>query len=202
MYKTIIKPILDFSTAFICLLLVAPIFILVTFILYFTNNGQPFFFQLRPGKNEKVFKIIKFKTMNDMKDSSENLLPDAQRLTKVGSFVRKTSIDEIPQLLNILKGDMSFIGPRPLLIKYLPYFYEEERIRHTIKPGITGLAQINGRNTLRWDERLAYDIEYVKTQSFIVDLNILYKTFLKVLKSENIVVDPESVMKNLDDERR
>ena len=170
--------------------------------LFFANQGKPFFFQLRPGKGERNFKIIKFKTMNDKKDAAGNLLPDAKRLTKVGSFVRKTSMDEIPQLLNVLIGDMSLIGPRPLLLRYLPFYTDRERLRHSVRPGITGLAQVNGRNTVRWDDRLAFDVEYVENMSFKQDVQILYKTVLKVVASENIVVDPESIMQNLDDERR
>lgn len=140
--------------------------------------------------------------MNDKKDDDGNLLPDAKRLTKVGSFVRKTSLDELPQLINVFIGDMSLIGPRPLLIKYLPYYKEEERLRHSVRPGITGWAQVNGRNTVKWDDRLALDVIYVKNLSFMMDVKIIWKTIMKVIKSENIVVDPESIMKNLDDERR
>jgi lipopolysaccharide/colanic/teichoic acid biosynthesis glycosyltransferase len=140
--------------------------------------------------------------MNEKKDSSGNLLSDAQRLTKIGRFVRKTSLDEIPQLLNVIKGDMSLVGPRPLLIRYQPYFREDERLRFTVRPGITGLAQVSGRNTVRWDDRLALDVEYVKRMSFMFDLKILCLTVANVFAAKNIVVDPESIMQNLDDERR
>lgn len=202
MYKNYLKRVFDFFAALFGLLLLSPIFIFVMISLLFANQGKPFFFQLRPGKLERNFKIIKFKTMNDKKDHDGNLLPDAKRLTKIGSFVRKTSMDEIPQLLNVLIGDMSLIGPRPLLLKYLPYYTDKERIRHSVRPGITGLAQVNGRNTVRWDDRLAFDIEYVEKLSFALDVKILYKTIKKVVASENIVVDPESIMQNLDDERK
>lgn len=202
MYKSIFKPIFDFLIAFIGLLVLSPIFLLVTLGLTIANNGKPFFFQKRPGKNEKIFSIIKFKTMNDKKDGEGNLLSDTERLTSIGSFVRKTSLDEIPQLINVLKGDMSFIGPRPLLLKYLPFYKENERLRHSIKPGITGWAQVNGRNTLDWDSRLKHDIYYVENMSLILDTKIVYKTIINILNSKDIVVDPESIMRNLDDERR
>lgn len=201
MYKKYFKRIIDFMAALVALILLSPIFIVVMIGLFFANQGKPFFFQLRPGKNESFFKIIKFKTMNDKKDNNGELLPDAKRLTPIGSFVRKTSLDEIPQLINVLIGDMSLIGPRPLLMRYLPYYSENERLRHTVRPGITGLAQINGRNTVRWDQRLAFDVDYVENLSFKLDLKIIYRTILKVVASENIVVDPESIMQNLDDER-
>jgi undecaprenyl phosphate N,N'-diacetylbacillosamine 1-phosphate transferase len=202
MYKKIFKRMIDFSLSLFVLLILSPVLILVTLFLFFANKGKPFFVQKRPGKNERLFKIVKFKTMNDAKDKEGNLLPDSKRLTPIGRFVRKTSLDELPQLINILKGDMSLIGPRPLLIKYLPYYTEEEKVRHTVRPGITGLAQIHGRNSVGWDQRLAYDIEYVTNMSFKLDFFILYKTILKVVVSEDIVVDPESIMRNLDDERK
>ena len=193
---------MDFVAAFLGLLILSPIFIMVTIGLYFANQGKPFFFQTRPGLNEKIFKIIKFKTMNDKKDADGNLLPDAERLTAIGAFVRKTSLDEIPQLINVLKGDMSLIGPRPLLIKYLKFYTEEEKLRHKVRPGITGWAQVNGRNTVEWDTRLKYDIDYVNNISLLFDLKIFILTFLNVIKSKNIVVDPRSIMKDLDDERK
>lgn len=202
MYENFFKRLIDFFVAFFGLLVLSPIFLFVTIGLFFANNGKPIFFQLRPGKNERIFKIIKFKTMNDKTDEQGNLLPDAKRLTKIGSFVRKTSLDEIPQLINILIGDMSLIGPRPLLLKYLPYYTDKERVRHTVRPGISGLAQVNGRNTVSWNDRLAFDVVYVENLSFKLDLQIFYKTLLKVIVSENIVIDPESIMQNLDDERR
>lgn len=202
MYKHFFKRVLDIIVSAGVLLLASPVFFLVLISLFIANQGKPFFFQDRPGKHEKLFRIIKFKTMNDKKDEKGNLLPDAKRLTRVGSFVRKTSLDELPQLINVVVGDMSLIGPRPLLIRYLPFYREEERIRHSIRPGITGWAQVNGRNTAKWDDRLALDVVYVKNISFALDMKIVYKTILKVIKSENIVIDPESIMQNLDDERR
>ncbi|MCJ8152371.1 sugar transferase [Chryseobacterium sp. SSA4.19] len=201
MYKNFIKRWIDFTIAFLGLLILSPIFVIVTICLYFANDGKPFFFQARPGLNEKIFKIIKFKTMNDKKDASGNLLSDAERLTPVGAFIRKTSLDELPQLINVLKGDMSLIGPRPLLEKYLPYYTEREKLRHSLRPGITGWAQLKGRNTLKWDDRLSYDIQYVQNVSLKFDLKIIFSTFKKVFKSEDIVVDPRSIMKDLDEER-
>ncbi|WP_404811709.1 sugar transferase [Capnocytophaga canimorsus] len=186
MYKTFIKPIVDFSLALIGFLLLSPVFIIVTIGLFFANQGKLFFFQLRPGKDGKIFKIIKFKTMNDKKDEHGNLLPDADRLTKVGSFVRKTSLDEIPQLLNVIKGDMSLIGPRPLLPQYLELYNDFQRRRNEVKPGITGWAQVNGRNSISWEKKFEYDVWYVDHISFALDFKILWLTVLKVLKSEGI----------------
>ena len=161
---------------------------MVTVGLWFANGGKPFFYQLRPGKGERIFKIIKFKTMNDRRDANGQLLPDAERLTKIGTFVRKTSLDEIPQLLNVLKGDMSLIGPRPLLVKYLPYYSKREQLRHTVRPGITGLAQVNGRNKLNWDDRLELDAQYVENLSFLLDIKILFRTIVNVLLRKDIAV--------------
>jgi len=186
MYKPIIKPLLDFITALFGLLLLCPIFIIVTILLFITNSGKPFFFQKRPGKNEGLFKIIKFKTMNDATDVNGNLLPDEKRLTAVGKFVRKTSLDEIPQLLNVLKGDMSLVGPRPLLPEYLPLYNSEQKKRHQVKPGITGWAQVNGRNAISWEDKFRLDVEYVKNQSLALDLKILFLTVKKVFVSEGI----------------
>ena len=186
MYPKIIKPILDFSIALIALLLLSPIFILVTLFLAFANNGKPFFIQSRPGKNEKLFNIIKFKTMNDKKDKEGNLLSDAKRLTTIGKIVRKTSLDEIPQLINVLKGDMSLIGPRPLLPEYLPLYNKEQKKRHSVKPGITGWAQINGRNAISWEDKFNYDVWYVDNISFLTDVKIILKTIKKVIISEGI----------------
>ena len=159
---------------------------MVTIGLFFANDGKPFFFQLRPGKNGKIFKIIKFKTMTDKKDENGNLLPDADRLTKIGSFVRKTSLDEIPQLLNVIKGDMSLVGPRPLLPKYLELYNDFQRRRNEVKPGITGWAQVNGRNSISWEKKFEYDVWYVDNVSFLLDIKILIMTVLKVVKSEGI----------------
>lgn len=192
-YKNTFKPILDFLMAFTAIIILSPIFVIFTILLYFANNGKPFFTQSRPGKGEKLFNIIKFKTMNDKKDAEGNLLADTYRLTPIGKFVRKTSIDEIPQLLNILKGDMSLIGPRPLLTEYLGYYKKEEEKRHWIKPGITGLAQVNGRNFIDWDTKLQYDIDYVENITFKNDLNILIKTVKNVLSSKDVSVDTTNV---------
>ena len=186
MYKTTIKPFLDFLAALIGLILLSPILVIVTLLLAIANKGKPFFFQTRPGENERLFSIIKFKTMNDKKDKNGNLLPDAERLTAVGSFVRKTSLDEIPQLLNVLKGDMSLVGPRPLLPEYLPLYTLEQKRRHEVKPGITGWAQVNGRNALSWSDKFKRDVEYVEQQSFVLDCKILFLTLKKVLVSEGI----------------
>lgn len=186
MYRNLLKPLFDFSLALVLILIFSPLIILLIVLLYFFNKKNVFFFQARPGKNEKVFNIIKFKTMTDEKDSSGQLLPDAVRLTKMGKFVRKTSLDELPQLINVLKGDMSFIGPRPLLVHYLPLYNEEQKKRHLIKPGITGWAQVNGRNALSWQQKFIFDVYYVKNQSFLLDLKILLLTVKKVIKSEGI----------------
>ncbi len=186
MYQNIIKPFFDFLTALLLLLLSGPIIVLITVLLVFSNGGSPFFLQKRPGKNEKIFTIIKFKTMNDKKDENGKLLSDAERLTNIGKLVRATSIDELPQLLNVLLGDMSFVGPRPLLPEYLPLYDEFQKQRHNVKPGITGWAQVNGRNAISWKKKFEYDLWYVKHQSFLLDLKILYKTFLKVIKKEGI----------------
>ncbi|MEC4050891.1 sugar transferase [Flavobacterium sp. SUN046] len=186
MYKTILKPALDFLTALLGLILLFPIFVLIVFFLFIANDGKPFFFQHRPGKNGKIFKIIKFKTMNDKKDVHGHLLADEFRLTKVGAFIRKTSLDEIPQLLNVLMGDMSVIGPRPLLTGYLHLYNDFQNRRHEVKPGITGWAQVNGRNAISWDEKFEYDVWYVDHLSFVLDLKILFMTVLKVMKSDGI----------------
>ena len=186
MYKNFIKPAIDFVLALVGFLFLSPVFVLVTIGLFFANDGKPFFFQLRPGKNGKIFKIIKFKTMTDKKDENGNLLPDADRLTKIGSFVRKTSLDEIPQLLNVIKGDMSLVGPRPLLPKYLELYNDFQRRRNEVKPGITGWAQVNGRNSISWEKKFEYDVWYVDNVSFLLDVKILILTVLKVVKSEGI----------------
>lgn len=192
--------------ALLVLILLSPVLILVLLGLYIVNQGKPFFFQMRPGKNEKLFKIIKFKTMNDRRDANGLLLPDADRLTGFGKLVRKTSLDELPQLFNVLKGDMSLVGPRPLLPEYLPLYTEEQRKRHLVKPGITGLAQVRGRNQMLFSERFKNDVYYVENQSFFLDLKILLLTVKSVLfKSKTIVlgqtvddVDDVGLSKNLD----
>lgn len=186
MYRNIFKPFFDFLSALVMIIILSPVFILLIFLLYLFNQGNVFFFQERPGKDEKVFNIIKFKTMTDQRDESGNLLPDAMRLTRLGKFVRKTSLDELPQLINVLKGEMSFIGPRPLLVHYLSLYNDEQKKRHLIKPGITGWAQVNGRNTISWDKKFEFDVWYVKHMSFFLDLKILFLTVKKVIKSEGI----------------
>ena len=185
-YKNLLKPLLDFALALIGFVVLSPLFVLVTVALFFANAGKPFFFQLRPGKNGEIFRIIKFKTMNDRKDAEGNLLPDADRLTKVGAFVRKTSLDEIPQLINVLKGNMSLVGPRPLLPSYLPLYNDFQRRRNEVKPGITGWAQVNGRNAISWERKFELDVWYVDHISFWVDLKILLLTVKKVFVREGI----------------
>ncbi len=194
MYRSLFKPLFDFIFAAIALLLAMPVIVPVTVFLYFANDGKPFFFQLRPGKNGRIFKIVKFKTMNDRCDPNGNLLPDEQRLTTIGAFVRKTSLDEIPQLINILKGDMSLIGPRPLLTTYLHLYNDFQNRRHEVKPGITGWAQVNGRNAISWDKKFEYDVWYVDHVNFMLDVKIFFRTIQKVLKSEGInAADAKSV---------
>lgn len=191
MYKHFFKRAIDFTIVFIALLIIWPILAIVTIWLHFANKGAgAFFFQERPGKNGKIFKVIKYKTMTDERDENGKLLPDAVRLTKVGKFVRSTSIDELPQLINVLKGDMALIGPRPLLVKYLPFYTEREQLRHSVRPGITGWAQVNGRNNLEWDERLEHDAYYAENLSLAFDIKILYMTVINVLKGSDITVAP------------
>ncbi len=187
MYKSYFKRIIDFGVAFISLIILSPLLLLVTLWLHFENKGTGvFFLQERPGQYGKIFKICKFKTMTDEKDKDGQLLPDELRLTKVGKFVRSTSIDELPQLFNVLKGDMSLIGPRPLLTQYLPLYSPEQSRRHNVRPGITGWAQCHGRNTLSWTEKFKYDIWYVDNISFATDLKIIWLTIKSVLKREGI----------------
>lgn len=187
MYKNFIKRFFDLLISLIGLICISPILIVVTIWLHFANKGAgAFFMQERPGKDGKIYKVIKFKTMTDEKDADGNLLPDAQRLTKVGKFVRSTSIDELPQLINILKGDMSFIGPRPLLVKYLPLYSKEQMRRHEVRPGISGWAQVNGRNTITFTKQFEYDVYYVDHLTFWLDMKIFFMTILKVFKREGI----------------
>lgn len=189
MYKHFFKRFFDFWIALVALICISPILIVVTIWLHFANKGAgAFFFQERPGKDGKIFKIIKFKTMTDEKDADGNLLPDADRLTKVGSFVRSTSIDELPQLINVLKGDMALIGPRPLLVRYLPWYTKEERHRHDVRPGISGWAQCHGRNAVTWDEKLAMDVWYVNNISLKTDIKVILTTIKSVLLRESIEI--------------
>lgn len=185
-YKNYIKSILDFVVSLLGFIILLPLFIIIWVCLIFANGGNAFFFQFRPGENEKIFKVIKFKTMNDKKDKRGKLLPDAERLTLIGKFIRKTSLDEIPQLLNVIKGDMSLIGPRPLLVEYLPLYDDLQKRRHVVKPGITGWAQVNGRNAISWQQKFEYDVWYVDHISFMLDLKIIFLTIKKVFKSEGI----------------
>lgn len=189
MYKHCFKRVFDFTIVLLALLLIWPILAVITIWLHFANKGAgAFFYQERPGKDEKIFKVIKFKSMTDERDSEGNLLPEAQRLTKVGAFIRKTSIDELPQLLNVLRGDMALIGPRPLLPKYLPLYNEQQHRRHEVRPGITGWAQVNGRNNVTWTEKFKFDIWYVDHCSMWIDIKILCLTVKNVLSSKDIVL--------------
>lgn len=194
MYKFFFKRIFDFIAALFGLLLLSPIFIVVVIGLYFANQGKPFFFQARPGIGGSIFKIVKFKTMNDKNDSEGNLLSDAERLTSIGAFVRKTSLDEIPQLINVLKGDMSLIGPRPLLPQYLELYNAEQKRRHEVKPGITGWAQVNGRNAISWERKFELDVYYVDNISFLLDVKIFFLTIKKVFVREGISQEGEATM--------
>ena len=203
MYKHCLKRFLGFTISLLALICLSPVLLVVTIWLHFANKGAgAFFLQERPGKDAKIFKIIKFKTMTDERDADGKLLPDAQRLTRVGRFVRSTSIDELPQLVNVVKGDMSLIGPRPLLPDYLPFYTEREKLRHTVRPGITGWAQVNGRNNVTWDDKLEYDAYYVEHLSFLLDCRIVLITVKKVLQRKDVNVVPASNSLRLDEERR
>jgi len=189
-YKNFFKRVFDFCIALVALICISPLLLAITIWLHFANKGAgAFFFQERPGLNGKIFRVLKFKSMNDKRDAEGKLLPDAERLTKVGKFVRSTSLDELPQLINVLKGDMAFIGPRPLLVRYLPYYTEREQLRHTVRPGITGWAQIHGRNLISWDDKLEYDAYYAEHVSLWLDIKIFFMTIVKVLKREGAVAD-------------
>lgn len=202
MYQKYVKRLLDIIVSLIFLIVLSPV-ILIVAILVRVNLGAPVIFkQERPGKNEKIFRLYKFRSMSDKKDENGKLLPDKERLTKFGKILRASSLDELPELVNILKGDMSLIGPRPLTVGYLPYYSEIERHRHDVRPGLTGLAQVNGRNALNWDRRFEYDIEYVNNISFINDVRILFKTFYKVIKKEDIIISGTGNVKNLNIERK
>jgi lipopolysaccharide/colanic/teichoic acid biosynthesis glycosyltransferase len=195
MYKHFIKRIIDFTLSLIGFIIISPVFIIVWIWLTIANKGAgALFFQERPGKGEKIFKVIKFKTMTDERDASGNLLPDAERLTGVGRFVRSTSLDEIPQLINVIKGDMSLIGPRPLLVQYLPLYNDTQRRRHEVRPGITGWAQVNGRNAISWKQKFEFDVWYVDNISLSLDIKILVRTIIKVFKREGISSNTSSTM--------
>ncbi len=186
MYKLLFKPLIDFIVSFLGIVVLSPVILATIILLLISNNGKPFFIHQRPGKNGKTFRLIKFKTMNDKKDEHGEFLPFDQRVTKVGAFIRKYSLDELLQLINVLKGDMSLIGPRPLLIQYLPLYNETQKRRHEVKPGITGWAQVNGRNTILWVKKFEYDVWYVDNLSFMLDVKILFLTVKKVLVKEGV----------------
>lgn len=195
MYKHYIKRILDFTIVFLTLLVIWPILLIVTIWLYFANKGAgAFFYQNRPGKNGKIFKVIKFKTMTDEKDAEGKLLPDAQRLTKIGKFIRSLSVDELPQLFNVLKGDMALIGPRPLLPEYLQLYSKKQARRHEVRPGITGWAQVNGRNAISWTKKFEYDVWYVDHCSFLLDMKIVLLTIKKIIIREGISQEGQATM--------
>jgi lipopolysaccharide/colanic/teichoic acid biosynthesis glycosyltransferase len=185
-YKRYLKRLFDFVLSLVGFIILSPVFLLVAILLFIFNSGKPFFIQERPGKDERLFRIIKFKTMNDRRDTQGNLFPDAERLTSIGSFIRKTSLDEMPQLLNVIKGEMSIIGPRPLMPEYLSLYSSVQRRRHEIRPGISGWAQVNGRNAISWKQKFEYDVWYVDNISFMLDLEILFMTFKKVVIKEGI----------------
>lgn len=194
MYRYFIKPFCDFFIALFLLTILLPIILLTAIFLLIANKGNVFFFQLRPGLNSKPFKIVKFKTMKDTFDNDGVPLPDDVRLTRVGSIVRSASLDELLQLINVLKGDMSLVGPRPLLMQYLPRYSPEQARRHEVKPGITGWAQVNGRNAISWEQKFMYDVEYVEKQTFILDIKILWMTFLNVIQRKGISADGHVTM--------
>ncbi|MDT7526324.1 sugar transferase [Pseudidiomarina sp. GXY010] len=198
----LIKRLFDIIASAVALLLLLPLLLLVGLFVRLKLGSPVFFQQVRPGLNEKTFNMLKFRTMTDERDAEGKLLPDSIRLTPFGSFLRKTSLDELPELINILKGDMSFVGPRPLLIEYLDYYTDDEKLRHTVRPGLTGLAQVSGRNHVLWDDRLALDVKYVKEWTFWLDIQILFKTVLQVTRSKDVVVVPSSKFGKLSDERK
>ena len=199
MYKHFLKRFLDFWISLVALICISPVLLVVTIWLHFSNKGAgAFFIQERPGKDGKLFKVIKFKTMTDERDAEGNLLPDEARLTKVGKFVRSTSIDELPQLVNVLKGDMALIGPRPLLVQYLPLYSQEQMRRHEVRPGISGWAQCHGRNQISWTEKFALDVWYVDHLSFVTDLKVFFITIKKVLFREDINSDNNATMEDFD----
>ena len=202
MYAKYIKRILDLILSLMALIVLMPLMIIIG-ILVRINLGSPIIFkQKRPGKNEKIFTLYKFRTMTDKRDIDGNLLPDEYRLTKFGKFLRSTSLDELPELINIIKGDMAIVGPRPLLVEYLPYYTEEEKHRHDVRPGLTGLAQVNGRNAISWEEKLKYDTECIKKISFYSDLKIIFKTIKKTIKREDILMGNEFVVGKFIDQRK
>jgi len=201
MYKKYVKRILDVALSSIALILLSPVLVVVAILVRIKLGSPVIFKQERPGKNEKIFKLYKFRTMTDEKDANGNLLTDEKRLTKFGKLLRSTSLDELPELINIIKGDMSIVGPRPLLVEYLPYYNDEEKHRHDVRPGLTGLAQVNGRNAVNWKKRFELDLQYVNNITFIGDIIILLKTIKKVIFKEDILVGNTQILQNLDTER-
>lgn len=202
MYAKFFKRVLDLFLSFCALLCLSPLLVVLTVVGAIAMKGNPFFTQQRPGLHEKIFKLIKFRTMTNEKDKEGNLLPDSVRLNRYGRFLRSTSLDELPELINIFKGDMSVVGPRPLLVRYLPFYKQEERLRHSVRPGLTGFSQVNGRNNLNWDARLCLDVRYVENISFIGDIKIILQTIGKVLKRSDIASgEDQLVMQDLDKER-
>lgn len=194
MYAKYIKRILDFTLSLIALIVLSPVFVIIAILVKIKLGSPVIFKQQRPGKDEKIFTLYKFRTMTDEKDENGNLLPDAKRLTKFGKMLRSTSLDELPELINIIKGDMSIVGPRPLLVEYLPLYDEEQRHRHDVRPGLTGLAQINGRNSLSWEEKFKDDIKYIKKITFLEDVRIFFKTIIKVFRREGIAQEGNVTM--------
>lgn len=194
MYKNIAKPILDFIVASIAFIVLLPVFCILTILLFLISGRNPFFLQKRPGKEERIFKIIKFRTMSGTSDEFGELLPDAQRITRLGKFIRSVSLDEIPQLLNVIKGDMSLVGPRPLLPQYLEFYDEFQKKRHFVRPGITGYAQVNGRNAINWEKKLEFDIWYVENMNFVLDIKIIFLTLKKVISSEGVTAKDHASM--------
>ena len=201
-YSKYIKRLLDILISLTFIVLFSWLYLILVILVRIKLGSPVLFCQERPGYNEKIFKLYKFRTMTDKRDENGHLLPDSERLTKFGSMLRSTSLDELPEMFNILKGDMSLIGPRPLLVEYLPYYTEEERLRHSVRPGLTGLAQVSGRNYLAWNKRLARDVEYVNHISFIMDVKIIIKTIMVVFKKEDVSVDTNVVEGYLWDERQ
>ena len=201
-YEKYVKRILDIVLSSIALIVLSPVLLVLTIVGAMIMKGNPFFTQLRPGKDEEIFKLVKFCSMTNAKDKNGKLLPDGQRLTKYGKFLRLTSLDELPELWNILKGDMSIVGPRPLLVEYLPYYTEEEKHRHDIRPGLTGWAQVNGRNDVNWEKRFQYDVEYVKNLSFVFDVRIIFCTVLAIFKHTGVHENTQTTEGNLAEIRK
>lgn len=202
MYRSFFKRFFDFVLSLMALIVLFPVLLILTVLGAIKMKGNPFFTQLRPGKNEKIFKLIKFRSMTCEKDADGNLLSDDKRLTRYGRILRSTSLDELPELINILKGDMSIVGPRPLLVEYLPWYSEREKHRHDVRPGLTGWAQVNGRNTIDWDTKLAYDVEYVNKYSFVMDVKVIFMTVMKVVKRSDIQVGSEFKAGKFIDQRK